>query len=303
MVRDDFQLDEELLMKSSTFLFRFSQQLHHTNNADNILKAIGQRTADPAAVFVDSVTVLLSSSHQSIIRNTLPFIVNFSQTCLSSNRLALVSSKLIPRLLSTPYLRDLSVIEDNSSLSSIISIFRLSVGLAQAISLKALSTTSHTDPQRIRDVVLREVLIPIEPSLVQISRNHRLSSWIHKSEEPLALLVKIFEISAFHRPTLDYICSSRIPMVFQSLLSKVEDDWLQTFVLSWTSDLVSEWQTDEAETVVRGKGLLKILEQEGFINELEITLLHDDSSTNRAFAGGSSFDILNSMGMNIHDYW
>ncbi|KAK2961712.1 hypothetical protein BLNAU_3149 [Blattamonas nauphoetae] len=43
-----------------------------------------------------------------------------------------------------------------------------------AVFLPSYCNTLHTDPQSIRDVVLHEVLIPIEPSLVQITRHRHL---------------------------------------------------------------------------------------------------------------------------------
>ncbi|KAK2951372.1 hypothetical protein BLNAU_13652 [Blattamonas nauphoetae] len=296
MARNDSELDEERVSKTSIFLSWFSHQLHRTNYADNFLNAIGQHSSEPAAVFMDSMTVLLSSSHPSIVRNTLSFIANYLQVCLPLNHLALVSSKLIPRILSTPHFRDLSVLAEQKVLSSIFSIFRLSVGLAQPHSVQALSPDAG--PQSIRNVVLHEVMIPIEPSLVQISRNHSLSSWIDQSAEPLALLVKIFEVSAFDQPTLDYICSSHIPMVFQSLFSKVEDDWLHQSIIYYTSDLVNEWRTDGTETMRRGRILFLTLERGGFRDHLEQILLHDKASINGRRMMFYSFRIMNTLGVN-----
>ncbi|KAK2945134.1 hypothetical protein BLNAU_19924 [Blattamonas nauphoetae] len=77
-------------------------------------------------------------------------------------------------ILSTPRLRDLSVIDDKVIMNDIIDVFKKGVWLSSTDSIQSTSIASDTDPESIRHLVLHEVLIPIEPSLVQISRNRHL---------------------------------------------------------------------------------------------------------------------------------
>ncbi|KAK2954824.1 hypothetical protein BLNAU_10154 [Blattamonas nauphoetae] len=91
--RVDFQFDVKLLEKAPKFLSSIKQSFLETF-ADELLKAIGQGSSDPAAV-------------------------NFSP----SNRQTLVTYKLLPRILSTHHLRDLSVIEEKDCLNDIIDVF------------------------------------------------------------------------------------------------------------------------------------------------------------------------------------
>ncbi|KAK2961831.1 hypothetical protein BLNAU_3268 [Blattamonas nauphoetae] len=160
----------------------------------------------------------------------------------------------------------------------LIDVLLSAIWLSSEHEIQSLSTTSHTDPQSIRDVVLNEVLIPIEPSLVQISRNPLFVSSIYIYHETVKLLVKIFDVSAFHQPTLDFVSSSRIPMAFQTLLSQVEIERTHQFIIWLMSDYLRKWKRDGAETAGKGRILLQALEQEGFHETLEQTLLHDKSS-------------------------
>ncbi|KAK2954018.1 hypothetical protein BLNAU_10981 [Blattamonas nauphoetae] len=66
MIRDSYQFDEDLVHKASTFISSISSHLFEYNFADDLLTAIGQAIPDPIPAFVDSMTVLLSSSHPSI---------------------------------------------------------------------------------------------------------------------------------------------------------------------------------------------------------------------------------------------
>ncbi|KAK2949251.1 hypothetical protein BLNAU_15854 [Blattamonas nauphoetae] len=95
--------------------------------------------------------------------------------------------------------------------------------------------------------------------------------------------------SALHQPTLNFICSSHIPMVFQSLLSKVEHENVQHFILWNISYHISKWENDGADTWCRGRILLQTLEQEGFRDHLEQTVLHDKSSMEGKYVGPSLF--------------
>ncbi|KAK2954798.1 hypothetical protein BLNAU_10283 [Blattamonas nauphoetae] len=135
-----------------------------------------------------------------------------------------------------------------------------------------------------------------------INRNHHLSSWKYEWQGTLDLLARIIDVSVFHQPTLDFTCSSHIPLMFQSLLSKVENDWLHQSVLSWTSDLVSEWQTDEAETVDRGRIVFQTLEGEGFRDQLDQVLLQHKESENGEAVRFYSFRMMNNLGMNSPQY-
>ncbi|KAK2954835.1 hypothetical protein BLNAU_10165 [Blattamonas nauphoetae] len=249
MVRDDSTFDQELLSKVSSFLRTINQNISHRLFVDDVLKKIGQKSPNPTAE--------LSSFPK---------------------QLTLIFSKLIPRVLSIPYLRDLSVIDDRNILRDILLILSTCIQISSPDTLRSLSTTLHADPDSIRDVVLYEVLIPMEPSLVQISRNILLLLWQPECEQTLLFMSNIFDKCAFHQPTLDFICSSRIPMAFQSLLSKVEYEYTHHVIYLFMSNHIDEWKKHGTKTMRRGRILLQTLEQEGFRNHLEKTLLHDKSS-------------------------
>ncbi|KAK2942595.1 hypothetical protein BLNAU_22489 [Blattamonas nauphoetae] len=263
-------------MKSSINTLQ-TRTLH--THVNDLLKSIGHHSPNPIPVFVDSIILLLSLPDQSTVNTVLSILGSYFKVRHLSI-ITFVSSKLIPRILSTPLLQDLSVIDDNWVLYDIIIIFDSCVWLASPNAVTSFPTDSGTDPLSIRDLVLHEVLIPMEPSLVQISRNRQILSWIDESHETLRLLSSIFEVSVFHQPTLNFICSSHIPMVYQSLLSEIEMDGMHLYVIRFMSFKIHKWNHDEAETWRRGRILLQTLEQEGFRDGQEQTL----------FQGGA-FDI------------
>ncbi|KAK2954848.1 hypothetical protein BLNAU_10178 [Blattamonas nauphoetae] len=145
-------------------------------------------------------------------------------------------------ILSTPHLRDLSGIDDQNVMTDILEIFDNGVWLSSPDSVRSLSNTLHNDPESIRNVVLHEVFIPIEPSLVQISRNPHILSWGYEFERTLRLLCTIFEVSAFHQQSVDFVCSSCIPIALQSFISAVEHEHSQYDVLQSLFNNLNKWK-------------------------------------------------------------
>ncbi|KAK2956766.1 hypothetical protein BLNAU_8219 [Blattamonas nauphoetae] len=137
----------------------------------------------------------------------------------------------------------------------------------------------------------------MEPSLIQL--RHSLDiSYLFECDSTLGLLARIFEVSAFHQPTLDFICSSPIPMVYQALLSKVETEDTTPLFIGLMSDNIRRWETEEAETVRRGRILLQMLERGGFLEGLEQELLHSASAEEGRKVRLNSCEFLNLLGMN-----
>ncbi|KAK2961710.1 hypothetical protein BLNAU_3147 [Blattamonas nauphoetae] len=256
MVRDGYKFDEEQVQNASVFLHSITSLPNLSVNFDtvlkDVLKAIERDSPVPTPEFVDSMTVLISSPHPSIIQDSLDTFIARSLDCV-----------LLP---SNP--------------------------------VHSLYYTPDTDPDSIRDVVLPEVIIPIEPSLVQISRNPHLLSWIKEYKTNLQLLLTLLNISPLHQPTLDFICSSPIPMVFPSLLSKVEDNDTHQFIIKLMSSHLRRWKTHGTDTERRGRIVLQTLEQEGFRDHLELTLHHNKSSMYGKKVRRFSFEILNDFGIN-----
>ncbi|KAK2949255.1 hypothetical protein BLNAU_15858 [Blattamonas nauphoetae] len=105
-------------------------------------------------------------------------------------------------------------------------------------------------------------------------------------------------VGTLHQPTLNFVCSSHIPTAFQTLLSKVENEDTNQYIIWMMFENISTWKKNGAETMHRGRILLQTQEGEGFRNHLDQALLHDKASTNGKFVGYFSFAIMKDLGMN-----
>ncbi|KAK2946029.1 hypothetical protein BLNAU_19040 [Blattamonas nauphoetae] len=258
---------------------------------DDLMMAFGQGSTDPMQVFVDSIVHLLSLPSPSIVEDT----VCIARQCFEKNQSniqALVSMKLISRIFSTPHLRDLSVINEKGLLRNLLTILQASVWLVPTERPPKIPSNYDNRPQSLRDLVLHDALIPMEPPLVQLNRGYHLLSWKSGSEDLLTFVTHILNASVFHPPTLDFVCSSRLPLVFQSLLTEVEDTRIVYTCISSISNKIQKWVDDGVEFELGGRRLLLKLEQEGFIDILEAKLTLHYSKDRLGHGHGPSMAIL-----------
>ncbi|KAK2946631.1 hypothetical protein BLNAU_18467 [Blattamonas nauphoetae] len=99
------------------------------------------------------------------------------------------------------------------------------IELVRKDNLSYFSSDAAISAQSIQDIVLHKCLIPIAPSLAQITHNPHLVSWINEYKETVQAITYLFDVNVFHQPTLNFVRSSRLPIVFTSLLSTVEVRW------------------------------------------------------------------------------
>ncbi|KAK2947875.1 hypothetical protein BLNAU_17200 [Blattamonas nauphoetae] len=300
LVRDNVPFHDSLLLKVTTF---FSMLDPASNDLSLFVKDFkkkpGQNTTDAVPLFLDSIAVLLSSSHASILLAVLAYLHRYLASCSAPIQLNLLNSNLISIILSTHCLKDLSALDDQLILTDLIPILKL-FSPTSSISgmMLQLLASSHADGESIQDLMLQKVLIQMEPSLVQISRNPHLQLWGKECFEITGLLSIICEASAFYQPTLEFLCSSRIPIVIQPLLTEVEnEEALQHFLLTFAL-FINRLKTDGAEVMHRGKILQRMLAREGFRDGLELTRLQHQSTIKSKFLRWHSFEIMVQLGMN-----
>ncbi|KAK2946023.1 hypothetical protein BLNAU_19034 [Blattamonas nauphoetae] len=297
MVRDGYTFDEALVRQISTFLRSISWNMPLLFTSYDLMMALGQGSTDPIRVFLDSLVLLLSMPFPSIVEDTIPIVQRcFRESQSTLKKLPSRWPKYDPPL--TPYLRELPEIADKSLLRAVLVIIEFGLRLTSTRSCRKISTDSNTGHQSIRDMVLREVFIPIEPSLARISHQILRLPWKSVSIVIKPLIFCIFKASVLHQPTHNFLSSSNIPMAFHSILVQSENRNEHMSVLSSISNLIMKWKDNGAKSVRGGRLLLQTLEQEGFRDTLEQRQNLDESVGNATTLMFSSYNILHFLGIN-----
>ncbi|KAK2947689.1 hypothetical protein BLNAU_17359 [Blattamonas nauphoetae] len=89
MIRDGYHFDKAIEQKVPKFFSSLTHHLNRSFTANDLLNVVGQGSENPAAKFVDSMTVLFFSSHASIVKNPYNLIRRCFEWCSRSNRLPL----------------------------------------------------------------------------------------------------------------------------------------------------------------------------------------------------------------------
>ncbi|KAK2943266.1 hypothetical protein BLNAU_21838 [Blattamonas nauphoetae] len=299
LVRDNVPFNVSLLRKVTTFFLVLDPAVNLDLLVKDFKNTTGQDCTDPVPLFVDSIIVLLSSSHNSIVGNVLAFLRRFVESCSAPIRSDLLNCNLISIIFSTHYLKDLSVLGDQLILRNLLTFLELFTKISSPIATRFNSFSPGTGHLSLQNLVLHKLWIPMEPALVQISRNPCILEWIEECAETLNLLSRILDVGACHQSTLDFVCSSRIPIVLLSLLTEVENEDAHQDILWILSLNIHNWQDGRAETMRRGKILQQMLEREGFGDGLEQKVLHEKSTRDGNYVRVYSFGIMDQLGMNF----
>ncbi|KAK2954843.1 hypothetical protein BLNAU_10173 [Blattamonas nauphoetae] len=300
MVKDSVPFDQDLLQKASAFLSSIKPTLNRSADMDEFLRTVGQGSPEPVPIIADSIVLLLSLPSPAVVKETLVFV----RLCVSlrvSDSLTFLTTKIIPGALSSPHLRDLALVADQGIVTGFLEILKQGIYLFPTDKLYIIGASKNYDFDQLRNVVLHEMLIPVEPSLVQITRNRHLPSWDNEFRDTFLFLSDIIKVSAFHQPTLDFVCSSRLPKVFLSLPSDSEVEAVQRYMFWTMPGNISMWKRCGVECWRRGRRLLQTLEQEGFRDHLEQTLLHNNTSEIGKNLRSYSLEIVSWLGINLSD--
>ncbi|KAK2960789.1 hypothetical protein BLNAU_4186 [Blattamonas nauphoetae] len=299
MLRDGYTFDEHLVNKITMLLRSLRWNLPIMYHLDDVLKVMGHTCTDPTDVFVDSLVRLLSFPHHLTVEETLTTVRHcFNQH--PSAVLAIVSSKLFSRILSTPHLRDLSVLDHRGLMQDMIVILQSGLRLSSTEIVLSITSTSNTDPQTIRNAMLNEIFIPIETALVQLRSNCCFLSLSSISSGFCPLIPGMFEASAFHQPTLDFIRSSRYLVLFQYDLAESTTEKRHQNILHLISSYFEKWKADGVETARRGRAMLQVLEGVGFRDGIEQNILHSKESREGDGVIAYSYRIIKQLGMNAN---
>ncbi|KAK2954768.1 Multidrug resistance-associated protein [Blattamonas nauphoetae] len=149
------------------------------------------------------------------------------------------------------------------------------------------------------------------PEILKTNNHSALNAFINTEYHSLIRLRRFFDVDWTKLPkSRGSVCgfgdSALIVVQFidiqgcshiLSRMSKVEDEYTNTQIVRNMSNDSIEWQTDGAETWRRGRRLLQTLEQEGFLEALEQTLLHHKSSMNGECLRLYSIQVMNDLGV------
>ncbi|KAK2951217.1 hypothetical protein BLNAU_13833 [Blattamonas nauphoetae] len=275
LVKAAYPFDSALQDRAAQFLKCLEPKWRDKpDHADNLVTDLVPSSDGSHSGFIDSIVILLSSPHSSIVEATMSFLNKTTTQSSPAIRKGLVESDLINKLLATVRPHTLPLSGNDEIFNNLTKIIGNSIYLASPKSLSSLHITTSVDKQYYREMIFQKVVIA-SGQFVSFLISNRYSLDEDLLFSFMSLLATGLRISLFHRPTLEFVLASPIAMTLSSCLSFFEDDHVLWMTLNSIQHLLKEWEEECLEVVQSGKRILHALFSEGFEDTLEHLVMND----------------------------
>ncbi|KAK2958246.1 hypothetical protein BLNAU_6733 [Blattamonas nauphoetae] len=160
LVRDNFDFDDVLQDKVTRFLKKLEPQPFRRSIADRLITNLVRPSDESSSGFIDSACILLSSPHSKIVTATLSFLqISFSFSS-ETQRVLLVQTDFIPRILAILRPQTLQLSGNEALFNFLNQILHNSIGLA-------LSSAQHNRCE----LILQQVIQPSSQYLSFLCQN------------------------------------------------------------------------------------------------------------------------------------
>ncbi|KAK2943322.1 hypothetical protein BLNAU_21747 [Blattamonas nauphoetae] len=260
-------LDASLEAKAVDFL----ESVYSTfaKSHDVFLSVFGRNTDESLTNFVQSILVLISSANQAITTATMEMLRTLFVWSSTKSLLALVQADLIPQIINTLNLQSLSFEEVKDMHINLMKITWSSLALSSPDSLSQLGIEDRNEQQAVRTTVIQQVIAPSEKYLWHLCANRFSYVDETQSEIFLLLLVSIFKLCPYHRPTMDFVLLMPVFLAIPSCLALLKKDttiWRFLYEMIITHE---EWYETRGEVQQQWRTVQRMLRMEGIEDGIE----------------------------------
>ncbi|KAK2948837.1 hypothetical protein BLNAU_16180 [Blattamonas nauphoetae] len=293
-------LDDSLEAKAVKFLEFVIPQ--NAPSADNFLSSHGRTTGDSSTNFVQSLVVLVSSANHAITTAVIKMLDFLTWLCSAKVRLALVKADLIPQLLISLNPQSLSFEEAKDIHIHLMSSIDCSLYLITPLRHGEVEIDDDNERQAVYETVLQQVMVPSEKYIWHLCMNRYSIVGGELSDDFLALLAALLEISPYCQPTMDFVLNMPVILSIPSCLTFVENDRTIRYFLLEMLDAQQEWIRKRGEVQQMGKIVLRVLRMEGMEDVFEETLKIDKNEYYGRWIVEQTIRLNNVQGMNLPEH-
>ncbi|KAK2946842.1 hypothetical protein BLNAU_18220 [Blattamonas nauphoetae] len=289
--------DDSLVAKAVKFLESVDPK--YPESADTFLRNLGRTPDDYSTNFIESILVLLSSASQSIIHSSMAIFHKLLCESSTKAHYALVNADLLPQLINILNPQSLSFAEAIDIHINVISIIRSFFWLITPFGLTELGIEDRDEQQDVHATVLQQVLVPSEKYICHLCVNCFSIIDGDQSDNFLALLARLLQISPFYQPTMDFVMNMPVVLTMPSCLSFFEDDLSISSFLYAMNDSQQKWNKQKGEVRQMWKKVHRMLRMEGMEDVTEEKLRNDGAGSCGDLIVFISILLNNAQGMNL----
>ncbi|KAK2963580.1 hypothetical protein BLNAU_1623 [Blattamonas nauphoetae] len=225
--------------------------------------------------FVISITVLVSSSKQTIIKGTMLLLEHLFSSSSPTFKLKLIEAQMIPQIITSLNAQSLFVAKAEDIHTPLIRIVNQSLRLITPHGMKSLEIEHQHDQQKVHETVLHQFLVPLEEYLRNCCK--RRFSFLAGSQSFgfVVLIQNLLDIYPYYLPTMDFVLSLPVVLTIPSCLTFLENEFIIRYILIHTFDIPEEWNKQTKNPRQAGMKLLLSLRMEGFDDATEQQLQSD----------------------------
>ncbi|KAK2963945.1 hypothetical protein BLNAU_1022 [Blattamonas nauphoetae] len=259
-------LDDTLEVQAVKFL-QFVTPYDEESAADFISHLASP--SDSLTNFVQSIVVLLSSPNRAITTAAMTMLHNLTLGCSAKEFLALVKADIIPQLVISLNPLSISVPDYEIIHTYLMGTIFNSVWLPTPNGLRQLDIKDRNEEQAVQETIFQQVLVPSEQYIWHLCVNRFSIIDGEQSRQFMTLLTRLFGISPYYQPTMDFILHMPIVLTIPSCLTFFETDEQISSVLSYLVFAQRDWNKKGGEVRQIWKTVHRMLRMEGIEDVIE----------------------------------
>ncbi|KAK2944213.1 hypothetical protein BLNAU_20882 [Blattamonas nauphoetae] len=297
LVKEEYPFDKTLQDRAAQFLKILEPKLGEFHFPAKLVTDLVPSSAGSPSGFVESIFILLSSHHSTVVVAALSFL---HQTAVESSRhllCRLVESDLVTNVFTSIQPHTLIIPGNETMFNRQVDIINFLANLALPRSLEELGITATVDTLNHREMIFRKVVLPSSEFVTFLISNRCFLNGDVLSSF-MSLLATLLRIGPFHRPTLEIVLTSPIVMAFSCCLSCVEDDsfkWRRFTIFYFA---LQEWKRAGPEVSQSGIRMMQALFSEGFEDTLELMVIRNESGNYGRVLVNDYLNISQQLGLN-----
>ncbi|KAK2950180.1 hypothetical protein BLNAU_14866 [Blattamonas nauphoetae] len=300
LVKAQYPFDDALQCRAAQFLENLELKYEGHDYADKLVTELVHSSAGSTSGFVESILTLVSCPHSTVVAAALSFLLNISSASSSAIRTNLVETDLIPTVFATVQPHTLSIAGNDTMMNNLVKIIKNFAYPASPSSLEKLSLPIAVEKYNIREMIFQKVVLPSSQFVRFLSSNRNLLNE-RFSESFMDVLIRFIGIGLFHRPTLEFVLASPIPMVYIANISFIEHNAVLWDILVNINRSLCDWKEEDTEVGQSAKQMMQALFSEGIEDTLEQTLKNNKNGYFDADIISSSHYISQKLGSNVDE--
>ncbi|KAK2961992.1 hypothetical protein BLNAU_3048 [Blattamonas nauphoetae] len=262
---------------------------------DQIINDIVQSSLDEDLdEFSDSIVTLVSIHNHEIIKATLFMLNRFIGNCSHPLVLKLIRTDLIPHIFTSLNPLSLSFADNKEIHDSLIRTLFSLLRHSFPNPLIGQRLAQSSEQQAIVDTVLIRVLIPSEGYIHHVCVNRHSMNDPDHSFELMTLLGRLFRISAYNQPAMDFVLKLPVFLSITSAITLCDHDMSVWHFLFETRRTQEEWNKKGRNVRQYARIVLRCMRMEGFEDVIEQMLERDPR--------GDGGDILAYVGIQLNPF-